>query len=142
MGSGAETTEETVNCLTGCGEKVGILKVRLYRPFSVHDFVHALPATTRTLAVLDRTKEPGAVGEPLYQDTVAAMQEASDLGLLPWIQPASHRRRPLRAFLQGIHAGHGEGRFRRAYTAPAEKRISRSALSMTLPTCLCRMTAI
>jgi pyruvate-ferredoxin/flavodoxin oxidoreductase len=83
MGSGVETARETVDWLTARGEKVGVLAVRLYRPFPVADFVAALPATTRALAVLDRTKEPGAVGEPLYQDVVAALREASDEGTLP-----------------------------------------------------------
>jgi pyruvate-ferredoxin/flavodoxin oxidoreductase len=83
MGSGVETARETVDWLTGRGEKVGVLAVRLYRPFSVGDFVAALPATARAVAVLDRTKEPGAVGEPLYQDVVAALREADDEGVLP-----------------------------------------------------------
>jgi pyruvate-ferredoxin/flavodoxin oxidoreductase len=77
MGSGAETAEETVDWLVRRGEPVGVLKVRLYRPFSVGDFVASLPSTVRSIAVLDRTKEPGAVGEPLYQDVVAALAEAS-----------------------------------------------------------------
>ena len=76
MGSAAETAQETVEHLNRSGEKVGVVKVRLYRPFSINDFVAALPATTRAIAVLDRTKEPGAVGEPLYLDVVAALREA------------------------------------------------------------------
>ncbi|MCC6421086.1 MAG: pyruvate:ferredoxin (flavodoxin) oxidoreductase, partial [Gemmataceae bacterium] len=76
MGSGVETARETVEYLTARGEQVGVLSVRLYRPFSVPDLLAALPPTTRALAVLDRTKEPGAVGEPLYQDVVTALQEA------------------------------------------------------------------
>jgi pyruvate-ferredoxin/flavodoxin oxidoreductase len=75
MGSGAETAEETVAYLADQGEKVGLVKVRLYRPFSVEHFVNALPATTRVIATLDRAKEPGAVGEPLYQDVAAAIGE-------------------------------------------------------------------
>ena len=66
MGSGAQTVEETARFLAARGEKVGALTVRLYRPFSVADFVAALPRSVRSIAVLDRTKEPGAVGEPLY----------------------------------------------------------------------------
>jgi pyruvate-ferredoxin/flavodoxin oxidoreductase len=77
MGSGCETAEETVNALNANGEKVGLLKVRLYRPFSVDHFVAALPATVKTIAVLDRTKEPGAAGEPLYQDVITALHEAN-----------------------------------------------------------------
>ena len=76
MGSGAETVEETAIYLNQNSEKVGVLKVHLYRPFSVKLFVEALPATVRTLAVLDRCKEPGAAGEPLYQDVLTALAEA------------------------------------------------------------------
>jgi len=68
MGSGAETAEESARYLMKRGEKVGVLKVRLYRPFSTEHFVQALPATVRALAVLDRTKEPGSVGEPRRVD--------------------------------------------------------------------------
>ncbi len=75
MGSGCETAEETVNTLTGRGEKVGVLKVRLYRPFDASRFIGALPASVKTVAVLDRTKEPGANGEPLYLDVVNALFE-------------------------------------------------------------------
>ncbi len=75
MGSGCETAQETVNALRANGEKVGLLKVRLYRPFSVEHFVTALPSTVKTIAVLDRTKEPGAAGEPLYQDVITALHE-------------------------------------------------------------------
>jgi pyruvate-ferredoxin/flavodoxin oxidoreductase len=76
MGSGAETTEETVLFLAAKGEKVGVLKVHLFRPFSVKHFVAAIPATVKTIAVLDRCKEPGAVGEPLYQDVITALNES------------------------------------------------------------------
>jgi len=75
MGSGAETTHETVDYLNGRGEKVGLLKVRLYRPFSVKHFLAALPASVKKIAVLDRTKEAGSVGEPLYLDVVNALFE-------------------------------------------------------------------
>ncbi|HYX29042.1 MAG TPA: pyruvate:ferredoxin (flavodoxin) oxidoreductase, partial [Pyrinomonadaceae bacterium] len=76
MGSGCEAAEETVNALTASGESVGLLKVRLYRPFSVDHFFAALPESVKAIAVLDRTKEPGAAGEPLYQDVVTALHEA------------------------------------------------------------------
>ena len=82
MGSGAETAHETVQWLLDRGEKVGLVKVRLYRPFSLEAFVSALPVTTRAIAVLDRTKEPGALGEPLYLDVVTALREARDAGVL------------------------------------------------------------
>jgi pyruvate-ferredoxin/flavodoxin oxidoreductase len=75
MGSGCETVHETVDYLTTQGEKVGVLKVRLYRPWDAARFVNALPETVRAIAILDRTKEPGSAGEPLYQDVVTAIQE-------------------------------------------------------------------
>ena len=75
MGSGGETVHETVDYLNAQGEKVGVLKVRLYRPWDAKRFVAALPETVSAIAVLDRTKEPGASGEPLYLDVVSALQE-------------------------------------------------------------------
>jgi len=88
MGSGCETAEETVAALRAIGEKVGLLKVRLYRPFSVERFVTALPRSVKSIAVLDRTKEPGSAGEPLYQDVITALAEqatngTADLALRP-----------------------------------------------------------
>jgi pyruvate-ferredoxin/flavodoxin oxidoreductase len=76
MGSGAETAASTAAYLANQGEKVGVLKVRLYRPFASEAFVQALPATVKAIGVLDRTKEPGATGEPLYLDVVTAVIEA------------------------------------------------------------------
>ncbi len=84
MGAGAETTHDTVEYLNKQGERVGIVKVRLFRPFSVDDFIKALPKTVRSIAVLDRTKEPGAVGEPLYTDIRTAIGEAMSLGIAPF----------------------------------------------------------
>ncbi|WP_341524556.1 pyruvate:ferredoxin (flavodoxin) oxidoreductase [Nostoc sp. UHCC 0302] len=78
MGSGCETVHETVDYLNARGEKVGVLKVRLYRPFDVQRFIKVLPASVQAIAVLDRTKEPGSAGEPLYLDVVAAIHEAGD----------------------------------------------------------------
>ena len=77
MGSGCETAAETVESLCRRGEKVGLLKVRLYRPFSVSHFINCLPASTKAIAVLDRTKEPGSTGEPLYQDVVTSIAETT-----------------------------------------------------------------
>jgi pyruvate-ferredoxin/flavodoxin oxidoreductase len=77
MGSGADTVAETVDRLCKGGEKVGVLKVRLYRPFSVEHFLAALPPTAQTVVALDRTKEPGSIGEPLYQDVVTALNESA-----------------------------------------------------------------
>ena len=75
MGSGCETAHETVEYLLKQGQRVGVLKVRLYRPFDTRKFVEALPAGVKSIAVLDRTKEPGSAGEPLYQDVIAAVAE-------------------------------------------------------------------
>ncbi len=80
MGSAAETVHETVEWLAARGERVGVLKVRLYRPFSVEHLIAALPATAGRIAVLDRCKEPGAVGEPLYQDVITALYEGRRAG--------------------------------------------------------------
>ncbi len=76
MGSGCETAQEAVEALAARGERVGLVKVRLYRPFDLGGLVAALPRTARRVGVLDRTKEPGAIGEPLYLDVVAALREA------------------------------------------------------------------
>jgi pyruvate-ferredoxin/flavodoxin oxidoreductase len=75
MGSGAETAAETLDFLNHQGEKLGLLKVRLYRPFAANELIAALPATCRKIAVLDRTKEPGADGEPLYKDVLCAIAQ-------------------------------------------------------------------
>ena len=75
MGSGAGAVQSTVDYLVERGEKVGVLKVRLFRPFSVEHFLHALPPTVKTIATLDRTKEPGSIGEPLNMDVIAAISE-------------------------------------------------------------------
>ncbi len=75
MGSGAEAAHELVDYLTAQGEKIGIIKVRLYRPFDMRAFVEALPETVKAIAVLDRTKEPGSTGEPLYLDCLTALHE-------------------------------------------------------------------
>ena len=87
--------------------------VRLYRPFAAEAFVAALPKTVKGIAVLDRTKEPGANGEPLYQDVVTALVEANAEGNLPLDGMPQGHRRPLRPVLQGVHAGDGQGRSRR-----------------------------
>ncbi len=76
MGSGADVCEETINYLNAQGQKLGLLKVRLYRPFAAEKFVEALPKNCKRIAVLDRTKEPGSLGEPLYQDVINALVEA------------------------------------------------------------------
>ena len=87
MGSGAETVHETVAYMNTQGEKVGVIKVRLYRPFDVQAFAAAIPASVKSIAVLDRTKEPGAVGEPLYADVRTALGEAMAEG---WFKGAGY----------------------------------------------------
>src|SRR5437867_4782525 len=78
MGSGAETAQATAEYLLARGEKVGVVKVRLFRPFSMKDFLGALPSTVKVIATLDRTKEPGSIGEPLYLDVSTAVKEGWD----------------------------------------------------------------
>jgi pyruvate-ferredoxin/flavodoxin oxidoreductase len=87
MGSGAEAAQETVEALGRAGERVGVLKVRLYRPFPIDALLAALPPTVRAVAVLDRTKEPGSGGEPLYLDVVNAVSEAWASGRAPFAAP-------------------------------------------------------
>ncbi|MCS7261404.1 MAG: pyruvate:ferredoxin (flavodoxin) oxidoreductase, partial [Anaerolineae bacterium] len=84
MGSGAVTASETAQYLMERGERVGVVTVHLYRPFSVAHFLQALPPTTQVIAVLDRTKEPGAAGEPLYTDVVTAVAEGMAQGIAPF----------------------------------------------------------
>jgi len=81
MGSGAEAVEEVVEHINHRGEKVGVVKVRLFRPFAAEELLKVLPATVKSIAVLDRTKEPGADGEPLYKDVVTAISEAYTGGM-------------------------------------------------------------
>ncbi len=85
MGSGCETVQETVDYLNVQDEKVGVVKVRLYRPFDIQRFAEALPKTVKSIAILDRTKEPGSSGEPLYLDVVNAFVETSNGKSLPKI---------------------------------------------------------
>lgn len=82
MGSGGETVVETVKILCAKGEKIGAIQIRLYRPFSLSHFINVLPKTVKSIAVLDRTKEPGASGEPLYQDVLTCLIEALQQGEL------------------------------------------------------------
>ena len=99
MGSGVGAAEEAVEPWLP-GEPVGLVKVRLYRPFPAEQLVAALPPTVRSIAVLDRTKEPGALGEPLYLDVVAALDEACDR------EPAPFAERPR---VSGGHTGWRQG---------------------------------
>ncbi len=84
MGSGAEAAHEAIDYLNEQGEKLGMVRVRLYRPFDMKALLQALPPTTRQIAVLDRTKEPGAAAEPLYQDVITALREGHDNGWVDW----------------------------------------------------------
>jgi len=83
MGSGVGAVQETVDYLNQNGQKVGMVKIRLYRPFSIKHLLEAFPATTKAISVLDRTKEPGSAGEPLYLDIVNAFSEGQTEGILP-----------------------------------------------------------
>ena len=87
MGSGADAVDETVKHLVDLGEKVGVIKVRLYRPFSIKHFISALPSSIKSIAVLDRTKEIGAIGEPLYLDVVGALNELNEYEELAFNMP-------------------------------------------------------
>ena len=114
MGSGCEAAHETVDFLNAQNEKVGVLKVRLYRPFDASAFVKTLPANVRRIAVLDRTKEPGAGGEPLYLDCVNALHEQGRADV--------HVVGGRYGFvLEGIHARDGQGGVRQSRAAVAEK---------------------
>ena len=84
MGAGAGAAEEAVDALTAAGERVGLVKVRLYRPFPVSALLRSLPSTVRAVAVLDRVKEASAIGEPLYQDVLTAIAEGVAAGDAPW----------------------------------------------------------
>jgi pyruvate-ferredoxin/flavodoxin oxidoreductase len=90
MGSGCETVKETVDALVARGEPVGLVTVRLYRPFSPAQLLAAIPKTTVAISVLDRTKEPGAMGEPLYQDVLTAIGESLMRGESPFIKTMPH----------------------------------------------------
>ena len=109
MGSGAGAVEETIEQLQRRGEKVGLLKVRLFRPFAVDAFLSAIPRTVSAIAVLDRTKEPGSIGEPLYLDVVAAFHESPSRSLAL----AADHWRPIWPFFQGIYARDGQECLRR-----------------------------
>ena len=120
MGSGAEAAEEAVDALNRQGEKIGLLKVRLYRPFDANAFLAALPATVKAIAVLDRCKEPGAC-----RRTSLSGHRHRPRGKLRQaaLRQAHRHRRPLRPLVQGIHARHGQGHLRRAGQARSQESL-------------------
>ncbi len=140
MGSGCEAAHEAVEYLVAQGEKIGVLKVRLYRPFDGKRFVAALPASVKKIAVLDRTKEPGATGEPLYQDCVTALMEEIAAGRSHLKIAAADFHRPLRLVVEGIYARDGQGGVRQPCRPTRRKIISPSASTTTFRTRACRST--
>ena len=135
MGSGAETVHETVAALNERGERVGVLQVRLYRPFPARALVEGLPASVRRLAVLDRTKEPGSIGEPLFLDVVAALTESHEDGERDVMPRVSGGRYGLssKEFTPGMVAGVFEElareRPRRGFTIGINDDVSRTSLA-------------
>ena len=123
MGSGAETARETAAALRAAGEKVGVLQVRLFRPFSAAHFLAALPETCRAIAVLEQTKEPGATGEPLYLDVVESLAQAVSRGRA--LDHAQGHRRPLRTIVERFQSGDGQSGIRRAEKAGAQEWLHR-----------------
>ena len=117
MASSCDVIEETVNYLNSLGERVGLIKARLYHPFSEEHFLRALPSTVKRMAVLDRTKSPGALGEPLYRDVCTVFQNRGGRS------PA--RGRPVRVGKQGFHSHHGQGRFRQSERFRAQEPLHR-----------------
>ena len=111
MGSGAECAHEVVEHLVARGERVGVIKVRLFRPFSVEHLLQCLPVSVQAVAVLDRTKEPGASGEPLMQELVTGLVTAVQDGRLARLPRIIGGRYGLAG--KGVHAGDGQGGVRR-----------------------------
>ncbi|MGZ4664819.1 MAG: pyruvate:ferredoxin (flavodoxin) oxidoreductase, partial [Frankiaceae bacterium] len=134
MGSGGETVRETVASLTAQGERVGVAQVRLYRPFPARALVEALPGSVRRVAVLDRTKEPGSIGEPLFLDVVAALTESheDDERVLPRVSGGRYGLSS-KEFTPGMVAGVFEElaseRPRRRFTVGITDDVSGTSLS-------------
>ena len=141
MASGGEVVEETVKVLNAKGAKIGCLKVSLYRPFDVKRFVACLPQTTQKLIVLDRTKEPGAIGEPLYMDVVSALQEAGQNGWSKFRQApkiyggryglSSKEFTP--AMVKGICDFFGSGKTKHGFTIGIEDDVTHTSLAFDPP---------
>ena len=136
MGSGTGAVEETVETMVAAGEKVGMIVVRLFQPFPAAQLMAALPKTVKQIAVLDRTKEPGAVGEPLYQAIVTAFVEAQDSD-----DAAVRRRRPRSSAAATASPPRSSRRrwsspiFDELLAGPAEAPLHASASTTTSPTC-------
>ncbi len=134
MGSGAEAVHETVDALNARGERVGVLKVRLFRPFAAERFVAALPPSVRAIAALDRTKEPGSAGEPLYQDCVTALCEAYATGARKTLPTVIGGRYGLSskeftpAMIKGIFDHLGEENPKRHFTIGIHDDLSHTSL--------------
>ncbi|WP_137146868.1 pyruvate:ferredoxin (flavodoxin) oxidoreductase [Mycolicibacterium sp. CR10] len=134
MGSGAETVKQTVGALVERGERVGVVQVRLYRPFPTAALLEALPATVRTVGVLDRTKEPGSIGEPLYLDVVAALAEACADGAREVMPRVSGGRYGLSskeftpAMVAGVFAELAREQPRRRFTVGIDDDVSGSSV--------------
>ena len=110
MGSGADAVHETVDALVAKGEKVGLVKVRLFRPFDTKAFVAALPASVKKIAVLDRTKEPGSIGEPLVYGCSHGNRRGDARRHSEVQELSADRRRKIRTWLEGIYTCDGKGR--------------------------------
>lgn len=134
MGSGAETVKQTVAALVDRGERVGVVQVRLYRPFPAEALLAALPDTVRTVGVLDRTKEPGSIGEPLYLDVVAALAEACADGDRPVMPRVTGGRYGLSskeftpAMVAGVFAELARDGSRRRFTVGIDDDVSGTSL--------------
>ena len=133
MGSGAETVQETVAWLNARGERVGVVQVRLYRPFPARALMDALPASVRRIAVLDRTKEPGSIGEPLFLDVIAALTEAHEDGerVLPRVIGGRYglsSKEFTPAMVAGVFAELARERPRRRFTIGIDDDVSGSSL--------------
>ncbi len=136
MGSAAETAAETALALNAAGEKVGVVAIHLFRPFDVAHFLRALPETTQAIAVLDRTKEPGSAGEPLYLDVVTALEEGVSQGRSPLVRHprviggryglGSKEFTP--AMVKGIFDALRESHPRNHFTAGIEDDVTHSSL--------------
>ena len=146
MGSGAETAAATAGYLAARGERVGVVQVRLFRPFPAAELLAALPASAERVAVLDRTKEPGSLGEPLFLDVLATLvgsvggARGSVVGCGRRPPDAAGDRRAVRAGVEGVHAGDGRGRLRRARARRRRARGSPSGSTTTSLDRACRTT--